>query len=155
MAAQLCIVDYRVAESEFDAALEFYCKLVGKQVSDCSYNQGGRARLEVFSVVNEEETGRYNCELRVTVVPVGGGGEYRHCPVIYWGTDDVEGDYERLLKNTPPKPDDEAYQEDPIRHSTHGSMALPPFIASAVDSYFNRSGDAPNPTFPPFVPPHG
>lgn len=151
MAAQVCIVDYRVAESEFGAALEFYCKLMGKQVSDCSYNQGGRARLEVFSVVDAEKTGRYSCELRVTAVPVRGGGEYRHCPVIYWGTDDVEGDYERLLKNTPPKPDDEDYQEDPIRYSTPGSTALTSFIASAVDSYFNRSGSARNPTFPPYI----
>lgn len=149
MAAKRCIVDYRVYESEFEDAVKFYCGVLGKTGPD--YNTDGHARIEAFSVVDETESDRYMCEVRVSTVSTDDGGECRHHPVIYWGTDNPADTLKTINTNLTRVPDDEPLHVDPITYVTQGGTTVVSSLGSAVDPFSNRTGVTPNPTYPPKI----
>ncbi|WBO83955.1 hypothetical protein [Hymenobacter yonginensis] len=135
-----CIVDYRVPEADFDKAVAHYGKLLDREKPDVE-----KPLLAVFKVftanIDPLET-TYQAELRVTGVKAGSPA-LQHSPAVYWGSDEVDGDFAQLehageLPGTTKEP----VQPDP------SGMYTTPRLGSLVDVQGYRMGVAINPDYP-------
>lgn len=146
MAARTSIIAYRIKDARFDDAVAFYRNLL--QLVPEFYPAGASLpQYAVFTVFDVDAAdSRYSCQLRLKRV-ANVDTKDQKSPVVYWGTDDVRGDYDnKLRQNHQPNSDDEPLGEDPVDDGKEAQAQEE--MGSVVDNFGNRTGVTINPPWP-------